>query len=235
MFLISYLFPNKQAQPLSTVKAAYDYTASAPGELTVADGQLLEVYERQPDEDWILVQSTNPASHDATGNPILEVGYVPANYVEEVRAPENTTLTIQIANQNHHNLFSFPLQADGKDVSTSAAATATSGGGGTIVVPDSPPRPKFTTPEDMVAASKAKSAGSSSAATANGAGGGANAKNDPIETWSVSQVDKKGKKKKGTLGVGNGAVFFASEADKVRNYALSASCPPTTDHNTLFF
>jgi hypothetical protein len=38
---------------------------------------------------------------------------------------------------------------------------------------------------------------------------------DPIQTWSVSEVDKKGKKKKGTLGVGNGAVFFASESDKV--------------------
>jgi actin cytoskeleton-regulatory complex protein SLA1 len=41
------------------------------------------------------------------------------------------------------------------------------------------------------------------------------AKADDIQTWSVSEVDKKGKKKKGTLGVGNGAVFFASESDKV--------------------
>jgi hypothetical protein len=31
----------------------------------------------------------------------------------------------------------------------------------------------------------------------------------------VSEIDKKGKKKKGTLGVGNGAVFFASDSDKV--------------------
>jgi hypothetical protein len=35
-------------------------------------------------------------------------------------------------------------------------------------------------------------------------------------TWSVSDVDKKGKKKKGTLGIGNGSLFFASESDKVR-------------------
>lgn len=39
---------------------------------------------------------------------------------------------------------------------------------------------------------------------------------DDIKTWSVSEIDKKGKKKKGTLGVGNGAVFFASDSDKVR-------------------
>lgn len=37
---------------------------------------------------------------------------------------------------------------------------------------------------------------------------------DKVETWSVSQVENK-KKKKGTLGVGNGAVFFASDTDKV--------------------
>lgn len=47
---------------------------------------------------------------------------------------------------------------------------------------------------------------------------------DDIKTWSVSEVDKKGKKKKGTLGVGNGAVFFASESDKVCcMYLLSPS------------
>ena len=37
---------------------------------------------------------------------------------------------------------------------------------------------------------------------------------DKVETWSVSEVDGK-KKKKGTLGVGNGTVFFASDTDKV--------------------
>jgi hypothetical protein len=38
---------------------------------------------------------------------------------------------------------------------------------------------------------------------------------DDIKTWAVSEVDKKGKKKKGTLGIGNGSLFFASESDKV--------------------
>jgi hypothetical protein len=43
---------------------------------------------------------------------------------------------------------------------------------------------------------------------------------DDIKTWPVSEIDKKGKKKKGTLGVGNGAVFFASDSDKV-NFSIS--------------
>ena len=39
---------------------------------------------------------------------------------------------------------------------------------------------------------------------------------DDIQTWQVSEIDKKGKKKKkGQLGIGGGTVFFASEADKV--------------------
>jgi hypothetical protein len=37
---------------------------------------------------------------------------------------------------------------------------------------------------------------------------------DKVETWSVNEMEGK-KKKKGTLGVGNGAVFFASDTDKV--------------------
>lgn len=46
----------------------------------------------------------------------------------------------------------------------------------------------------------------------------------PSRSWQ--EIDKKKKKKKGTLGVGNGAVFFASESDKVslrpRNGSLTA-------------
>ena len=84
MFLISYLFPTQQAQPLSVVKAAYDYAATAPGELSVTDGQVLHVHERPADDDWILVESKDPVSKDAAGNAIVGIGYVPANYVEEV-------------------------------------------------------------------------------------------------------------------------------------------------------
>lgn len=46
---------------------------------------------------------------------------------------------------------------------------------------------------------------------------------DDIKTWSVSEVDKKGKKTKGTLGIGNGAIFFASETSKARQSFLPPS------------
>ena len=61
-----------------------------------------------------------------------------------------------------------------------------------------PPRPVSTyiDPADRVAATKV-------------------VMEDEIQTWQVSEIDKKGKKKKGKLGIGSGTVFFASEADKV--------------------
>ena len=71
-----------------------------------------------------------------------------------------------------------------------------------IIIPDSPPRrarpvSTYVDPAELVRSTASK------------------VKADAIKTWAISEIDKKGKKKKGTLGVGNGAIFFASEADKV--------------------
>ena len=84
------------------------------------------------------------------------------------------------------------------DASTPATAPSSASH---IVIPDSPPRPApptstYVDPAELVRSTASK------------------AKADAIKTWAVSEIDKKGKKKKGTLGVGNGAIFFASEADK---------------------
>jgi hypothetical protein len=64
-----------------------------------------------------------------------------------------------------------------------------------------PPVSTYVDPEDRVKATKAKA--------------------DDIQTWVVSEVDKKGKKKKGTLGIGNGAIFFASESDKASRHHVT--------------
>lgn len=140
----------EQAHHNSVVKVVYDYEASAPGELTVHEDEILLVFETE--EDWILVQSQK-----ADGG----AGYIPGTYVEAASFDDNEPLA--------------PNR---------------------IVVPDSPPRPvnTYVDPADRVASTKVAA--------------------DDIKTWPVSEIDKKGKKKKGTLGVGNGAVFFASEADK---------------------
>jgi len=68
---------------------------------------------------------------------------------------------------------------------------------GSLIPLIQPPRPIYIEPAERVAATSDKS------------------NFDPVETWTVSLIDKKGKKKKGTLGVGKGSIYFASESDKV--------------------
>jgi hypothetical protein len=50
------------------------------------------------------------------------------------------------------------------------------------------------------------------------------AKADAIKTWAILDIDKNGMK--GTLGIGNGAVFFVSEADKARFLISLVWLPP---------
>lgn len=51
---------------------------------------------------------------------------------------------------------------------------------------------------------------------------------DKVETWSISEIEGK-KKKKGTLGVGNGAVFFASDTDKVGRLTYNGAAADRSD------
>lgn len=78
-----------QADHLSLVKALYDYEASAPGELTIIEGEILLAFE--PDDEWLLVQSTKEGG---------KAGYIPANYVEtHVEGTEEEATEEQPANQ----------------------------------------------------------------------------------------------------------------------------------------
>ena len=63
-----------QADPIQVVKVLYDYDAAEPTELTVKEDDILNVYVK--DDDWLLVSSRSEQGR---------IGYVPGNYVEEVR------------------------------------------------------------------------------------------------------------------------------------------------------
>jgi SH3 domain len=63
-----------QTEPISIVKALYDYEAAAGGELSIIEGETLLVYGKE--EDWLLVKCERDGG---------KVGYVPGNYVGEVR------------------------------------------------------------------------------------------------------------------------------------------------------
>jgi hypothetical protein len=68
---VSHLTTLMQADHTSVVKAMYDYEASAPGELSVKEDELLFVFDTE--EDWLLVQSQKEGG---------KAGFVPGNYVE---------------------------------------------------------------------------------------------------------------------------------------------------------
>ncbi|KAI0032388.1 hypothetical protein K488DRAFT_50036 [Vararia minispora EC-137] len=211
---------------LAVLKASYDYEPQSDDEVKVTESQILFLLERT-DDDWWKVK-VKGASPDEEG----PAGLVPAAYVEPAQL--TSTVKAQYAYEAQASgelsiaedevLRAFGTEEDGwllvqatdgeragyvpanyveedgaaQEASAPAAVSFTG-----IVVPDSPPKPArpvstYVDPADLVASSKAKSVGMP----------------DPIQTWSLTLVDPKGKKKKGTLGIGNGALFFASESDK---------------------
>jgi hypothetical protein len=74
------------------VKALYDYEANAAGELSVKEGDVLLVFDKE--DAWLLVQS------QAEGG---NAGFVPENYVEVRYA------TCNFANRNTELLLRRPL------------------------------------------------------------------------------------------------------------------------------
>lgn len=62
-----------QAEHTSFAKALYDYDATAPGELSIREDEILMIFDRE--DEWILVQSQKEGG---------KAGFVPGNYVQEV-------------------------------------------------------------------------------------------------------------------------------------------------------
>ncbi|KAI9464442.1 hypothetical protein BJY52DRAFT_1249080 [Lactarius psammicola] len=205
-------------QYIAVLKASYDYVPQSSDEIEIKEDQLLLLVEKTDDDWWKVKVKGDDQS-----------GLVPSAYVESaehssvVKAQYDYDAAAEgeLSVKEDQLLLVFGPEEDGwllvqdkvdgkvgyvpanyieavDDASSTAAVpSATSN----IIVPDSPPRPArpvstYVDPAELVRSTASK------------------VKADTIKTWAVSEIDKKGKKKKGTLGVGNGAIFFASEADK---------------------
>ncbi|RDB22766.1 Actin cytoskeleton-regulatory complex protein SLA1 [Hypsizygus marmoreus] len=201
---------------LAVLKASYDYDPQSDDEIAIKEDQLIFLKEKV-DDDWWKVKVKGDTQDDDT-----PVGLVPAAYVEQ--AEHTSTVKVlydyeaaasgELSVQEDEILLVFEREQDWLLVQSQKEG----GGAGfvpgnyveayteeetppapvspQIVVPPPAPRPvsTYVDPADRVASARVTA--------------------DGIKTWSVSEIDKKGKKKKGTLGIGNGAVFFASESDK---------------------
>ncbi|CAE6449426.1 unnamed protein product [Rhizoctonia solani] len=205
----------------SVLVALYDYTppAGAEDEIAIKEDQVLLLLDSSDDEWWKVKVKTN--SQEDNG----DSGLVPKAYVEEAKPitsakalydyTANGDGELTIAEDEHLSVFDQEAEwtlvkstkSGGKAGYVPATYIELSGSPqeeesvapapiASPPVPAAVPRPSYSDPTELVAASHTK------------------ARNDPVETWSVSILDKKDKKKKGTLGVGNGAIFFSSESDK---------------------
>ncbi|KAI0309926.1 hypothetical protein OF83DRAFT_1288379 [Amylostereum chailletii] len=211
---------------LGVLKASYDYAPQSDDEIQISEDQILLLIEKTDDDWWkVKIKGDSPDEEGAVGlvpsayvEPAEHTSVVKAQYDYDASAPGELSIkedqTLLAFGKEEEGWLLVQVEGDGKagyvpanyvEESGATSASAPSPPAATvaqIVIPDSPPRPArpistYTDPADLVASSKAKTSAG-----------------DPIQTWAIAEVDKKGKKKKGTLGIGNGNIFFASESDK---------------------
>ncbi|ORY24778.1 hypothetical protein BCR39DRAFT_545879 [Naematelia encephala] len=214
---------------VAVVKALYDYTAQDPEtELSFKEDEIIYVIEKEDDDWWKGKVKEEAGSNEAP------VGLIPATYVEELPAlnttralyayestsPEELTLTedatchvysieddwllVRLEGGDDHlgfvpRTYCEPLD-DAEAVAVPDAADAEAD-------VEAVRRQEEEAQKQRDLAEKQRQL----------------KLKDKVETWGVAEMDGK-KKKKGTLGVGNGAVFFASDTDKmtpVKQYPIT--------------
>ncbi|KAJ9095800.1 hypothetical protein QFC19_007414 [Naganishia cerealis] len=217
---------------VAVAKALYDYEAQDPqDELSFKEDQVLYILEKEDDQWWKAKIKPGEDVEDTD-----KVGLVPSNYVEESaplgyskaiyeyassaedelsvaedaalivydEADEWTLVAVQGATPHEGGRLGFVPSNYIEPVTSDAAEVGVEEAGAGMVTED-----------EVTEVTEAPAAPVSSVGASEG-------RKDSIETWSIHLMDKK-KKKKGTLGVGNGAIFFASESDKtpVQQFPIS--------------
>ncbi|KAJ9119856.1 hypothetical protein QFC24_005570 [Naganishia onofrii] len=210
---------------VAVAKALYDYQAQDPqDELSFKEDQVLYILEKEDEQWWKAKIKPGEDVEDAD-----KVGLVPSNYVEE-SAPLGYTKAIYEYAAGAEDELSVAEDAalivyDEADEWTLVAVQGNTPheGGRLGFVPSNYIEPVTSDAAEVGGVQEEAAAGIVTedevtevpqARAAVSSVGASVARKDSIETWSIHLMDKK-KKKKGTLGVGNGAIFFASESDKV--------------------
>ncbi|GAA5877710.1 hypothetical protein JCM3774_006651 [Rhodotorula dairenensis] len=193
------LVPASYLAPVAAIRsttALYDYLPAVDEET----GQL-ENDEEMPIVEGEQLEVLDEEEPDwvlcRKGNGQKGVGYVPATYIEGGAGAEGTA-------------------ADAEPAQTYTPVQDEAGAEEAEEEAEEQDHHSYAAPAAAVAAAAVPAAASYASAGSAGA--------SSVETWSVTMLDAKKKKKKGTLGVGNGSLFFASESDKtpVQQYSLAS-------------
>lgn len=203
---------------LAVLRAAYDYDPQSEDEIAIKESQIVFLLEKTDDDWWKVKIKTDSQDEDAPSGlipaayvePALHTSTVKALYDYNAAAPGELTIMedelllvfdreddwILVQSQKEGGKAGFVpgnyveehIEEDAESTASIHHVSSTGLSGRPVSV--------YVDPADLVAQTSAK------------------VQADDIKTWAVSEVDKKGKKKKGTLGIGNGTFFFASESDK---------------------
>ncbi|WVN87949.1 uncharacterized protein L203_103146 [Cryptococcus depauperatus CBS 7841] len=201
---------------VAVAKALYDYTPQDPEtELAFAEDQILYIIDKEDDEWW---KSKLKDDNGGTGG---GVGLVPANYVEEI-PPLTTTRAMfaydstspeELSMSDESVIHVYSIEEEWLLVQLDGDHSRKLG-----FVPKNYCEPLDSSEQVQVADAAEAEAEIEAQRRAEKERELEEKKRqlklkDKVETWSVNELDGK-KKKKGTLGVGNAAVFFASDTDK---------------------
>ncbi|KAK4047017.1 hypothetical protein OIV83_005703 [Microbotryomycetes sp. JL201] len=221
---------------LAVARAEFAYEATTEDELTIEEEQLVWVLEND-DADWhkVKIKSADPAIPGASG--LVPASYLaPATPLRTVTALYDYTPAVtetgELENDEELEIREGEqLELIEEETDWCLVQRPNAQGAGFV------PTTYIESADAEAAAEAHHDAGQAEesdeepaadyaesvpvAATATASRTPASAGN--VKTWAVTEIDKKKKKKKGTLGIGNGAVFFASESDKtpVQQYPLA--------------
>ncbi|KAI1306540.1 cytoskeletal protein binding protein [Mortierella claussenii] len=226
---------------LRVCQALYDYDANTEEELTIKENDVLYILEDDDPEWWKAKLKTVDPNE-------LHVGLVPSNYVEPLPASGNVvglykydaTTEEELTFEEGDALTLY--EQDDPDWLLVGNAThvgfvpgnyveASAGQDGHTLAQQIQEQYQDDYAEEQYqqddqqydqeppAEAIPRSNGSTSSPTVTTA---VPAEKDDLKFWSVNEVDKKKKKKKGSLGVGNLTIFFGSEEDKspVRQWSI---------------
>ncbi|RXK37875.1 hypothetical protein M231_04874 [Tremella mesenterica] len=204
---------------VAVAKALYDYTAQDPEtELSLKEDQIVYIIEKE-DNDWWKAKLKETDGNQGA------IGLIPQTYVEEIPVLHTTraiyayesTSPEELSLDEDAVLHVYSIEDDWLLVRIDGASPKLG------FVPRTYCEP-FDEASQVDVEDAAQAAAEVEAARQNEAEAAKQREvaerqrqlklKDKVETWSISEMDGK-KKKKGTLGVGNGAVFFASDTDKL--------------------
>ena len=197
------------------MRTLYDYERQTDEEISFAENANAQVYLKD-DPDWYFVCIDG------------EFGFAPSNYLEATEGATKDSSHDKVATVVAASSDVSGLESDSEISEISEKSVEKPVEKPALYIPPKLPPIIATTPIRAVSRSSIPSSSGRSIAAEEAPISPDNAYSNPedlypmrnptdsgkFKTWQVQEIDRKKRKRKGTLGVGNGQIIFASGSDK---------------------